>query len=70
MTRDHATFAECMRAKHIRHHALGGTGHSRTDQKRFEHANEAYRSAVRDGLQPARVSEDAVNAAYETASRR
>lgn len=69
LTRDHESFGECCRAKNIRHHALGGTGHSRTDQKRFEGANDAYRTAVKNGLQPARVSHDAVNAAYEAAAK-
>ena len=68
-TQDHATYGECLRAKGIRHHALGGTGHSRTEQKRFESANERYRAAVREGLQPANVSHGAVNAAYEAAER-
>lgn len=68
-TQDHATYGECLRAKNVRHHALGGTGHSRRDQKNFERANEKYRQAVRDGLQPSRVSESAVNAAYEAAAR-
>ena len=67
-TQDHVTYGECLRAKNVRHHALGGTGHSRRKTKDFERANEKYRQAVRDGLQPARVSEPAVNAAYEAAA--
>lgn len=68
-TRDHRTYGECLRSKSIRHHALGGTQHSRSQQRKFERENEMYRQAVKDGLQPARVSEEAVNAAYEAAAR-
>lgn len=67
-TQDHASFGECCRAKNIRTHALGGTGHTRTDQKRFEATNDAYRQAVKEGLQPANVSMPAIRAAYESAS--
>lgn len=67
-TQDHRSYAECLRSKNIRTHALGGTGHTRTDQKRFEATNDAYRQAVKDGLQPANVSMPAIRAAYESAS--
>lgn len=68
-TRDHRSYSECMRSKGIRHHALGGTEPSRTEQKRFERENAMYRQAVKDGLQPANVSAGAVNAAYDAASK-
>lgn len=68
LTKDHRSFGECVRSKGIRHHALGGTGHSNTDQKRFERTNARYRQAVKDGLQPQQVSEPAINRAYEAAS--
>lgn len=69
-TKDHATYAECMRSKGVSSMALGGTGHSYGDVRRWHRENDAYRSAVKDGLQPARVSHGAVNAAYEAAARR
>lgn len=68
-TGGHATYGECLRSKGIRHGALGGTRPSRTEQKRWDRENEAYRQAVKDGLQPARVSHAAVNAAYEAAEK-
>lgn len=69
LTKDHETYGECLRDKAIRHGALGGTRPSRTEQRRWDKENEAYRQAVKDGLQPARVSYSAVNAAYEAAER-
>lgn len=67
-TKDHATYAECLRAKDVGSMWLGGTKASASEQKRFSRANEMYRQAKREGLQPAAVSENAVNAAYEKAS--
>lgn len=48
---------------------LGGTERSWTDEKRFRRTNEAYRQAVKDGLQPAGVRMDAINQAYEDAAK-
>lgn len=67
-TQDHASYAECLRAKDIGHMELGGTKPSRTEEKRFTRANEMYRQARREGLQPVAVSEKAVHRAYEQAS--
>lgn len=69
LTKDCDSYGACLRNKSIRHGALGGTRPSRGEQKRWDKENEAYRQAVKDGLQPARVSYAAVNAAYEAAER-
>lgn len=66
-SKDHTSYAECMRAKDVGHMHLGGTHPSRTEQKRWSRENEMYRQARRQGLQPAGVSERAVNRAYEKA---
>lgn len=68
-TRDHDSFGECARAASIRQMWLGGTGPSMSDQKRFARTNENFRAAVRDGLQPASVSDGAIRRAYSQAER-
>lgn len=68
-TRDHESWGECVRAKEVNQMWLGGTGPSLGDQRRFDRENQNFRNAVRDGLNPAGVSNRAVNAAYDAASK-
>lgn len=67
-SRDHASYADCLRSKDVGNMWLGGTKSSATEQRRWTRENDAYRKARREGLQPAGISERAVNAAYEKAS--
>jgi ribosomal protein L31 len=67
-TRDHLSFAECVRAKNLHPMWLGGEQSSATDQKRFDRTNQEFRQAVKDGLNPVGVSDRAIHAAYEQAS--
>lgn len=65
----HESWGECVRAKNARVMWLGGTGPSFGEQKAFSRTNEAYRDAVRQGLQPQAVSDTAVRAAFESAEK-
>lgn len=67
-TKDHASYAECLRAKDIKNQWLGGTKKSATEQRRWDRENQAYRKARKEGLQPGGVGERYVNAAYEKAA--
>lgn len=64
----HRSWGECARAANVAVQWLGGTSASFGDEKRFTRENEAYASAVKDGLDPVDVSHSAVNRAYEEAS--
>ena len=65
---NHGSWGECARAANIRSMYLGGTTSSWGDEKRFRRENENFRQAVADGLQPAAVSNRAVNRAYDAAA--
>lgn len=68
-TQDHASWGECARAADIHTQWLGGTGVSFGDQKRFAKTNSDFRQAVKDGLNPSAVSDQAIRTAYESAER-
>jgi hypothetical protein len=63
-SKDHASFGECVRSKNIRAQWLGGTGPSQSGQKAWDRENMRYEKAVQDGLQPAGVGHQAIDAAY------
>lgn len=68
-TRDHKSFGECVKAKNIAAMWTGGSRPSFGEVKRFSRENQAFRDAVKDGLKPQAVSFNAVNRAYDVASR-
>jgi len=68
-TQDHESWGACIRAKSIAAMWTGGTRPSFGQVKRFSRENQAYRDAVKDGLKPQAVSFNAVNRAYDAASR-
>lgn len=68
-TQDCESYAACLKRKNVSTQWLGGTGPSQSEQKRWDRENQAYRSAVKDGLKPRSVSFGAVNKAYEEASK-
>ena len=69
VTRDHTSFGACIRAKALGAIWLGGDGPSFGEVKRFSRENQAYRDAIKSGLKPQAVSFNAVNKAYDAASR-
>lgn len=52
-TRDHASFGECLRAKHLNiGYARSAIGLDLTRQKRWDSRLQEYRDARRQGIQP------------------
>jgi len=68
-TRDHNSWGECVKAKCVAAMWTGGSRPSFGEVKRFSRENQAFRDAVKDGLKPQAVSFNAVNRAYDAASR-
>lgn len=66
VTRDHATFGECLRAKGIQIGDVGGTGGTRALDFRLK----SYDSARRQGIQPATTKVRDVQAAVRISDRR
>lgn len=67
LTRDHASFGECCRAKSVTTQWLGGTGPSQKEQKAWDRENARYETAVKEGLNPPGVGHKAIDAAYRAA---
>lgn len=67
-TQNHESWGACVKAKGIKAQWLGGVQASYGEQKRFSATNARYRQAIKDGLEPAAVSDSAVNRAYEEAA--
>lgn len=64
-TRDHATFAECMRAKAVGNIMLGGyRSDSHSQQRRFERDTDTYRDIVNKGGSMSTAVNKGVDAAY------
>lgn len=64
-TQDHATYGECIRAKGLRIaycNSAGGGGDA-TAQKKWDKDLDAYRAAVRQGMEPETTRIQDVNAA-------
>lgn len=51
-TKNHKTFGECLRAQNIRVAYCGIGGGDATVQRQWDRDNEAFRSAVRQGIHP------------------
>lgn len=65
----HATYAECLRAKHIKNQWLGGTGPSARAQRQWDRDNEAYRQVVKAGGSLSTAMNKGVDAAYQQIGR-
>ncbi|MEW1959758.1 hypothetical protein [Kineococcus sp. NPDC059986] len=63
------SYGEFLRGHGIRVAYTNSTkGWDYTKQKRWDRTNENYRNAVKAGLEPANVTDAAINRAYEEAS--
>ena len=64
------SYGEYLRGHGIRvAYTNSAKGWDATKQKRFDATNAKYRQARADGLEPANVTERAINKAYEQAAR-
>lgn len=69
-TQDCGSYADCLRGMGLRvAYANSANGWDATKQKRWDRENASYRQAVKDGLNPSGVSFNAVNTAYDAASK-
>ncbi len=63
------SYGEFLRGHGIRvAYTNSAKGWDYTKQKRWDKTNASYRQAVKDGLEPANVTEAAINKAYEERS--
>ena len=64
LTRDHGSYAECLKAKTIKvAYCNSAGGFDLTKQKKWDRDLDAYRAARAEGLQPATTSRRDVDAA-------
>lgn len=67
-TKDHRSYGECLKDKGDVRMSIGPTtGTDRTTELRFQAETDAYAAAVKEGLDPAACTWDAVNAARKAA---
>jgi len=65
LTRDHASFGECLRGKSLRvGYCQSASGQDYTTQKRFDADLAFYKSAREQGIQPSSTSRGAVERAF------
>lgn len=66
LTKDHATWGECQRAKGVRlAYGRSHIGQDYTRQKKWDRELDAYYTAKADGLNPAGTSMAKINEAYD-----
>lgn len=68
-TKDHASWGECMRAKHAVIAYAGIGGGDATAQKRWDSELQAYRDARAQGIQPDGTTRKHIDAALEASDR-
>lgn len=66
---EHESWGQCVSSKRIKTQWLGGTGTDFGREKKFRAENEAYRTAVKQGLQPRNVSMQAIREAESAAEK-
>lgn len=69
LTRDHATYGECMRSKSLGHMALGGTTSSYGERKAWAAQNAELRNVVKAGGDISTALSQGVDAAYREAGK-
>lgn len=66
LTKDHASFGECLRAKHLQLSPNINEGYE-TRQRAWDRELDNYESAVRQGLEPAGTKQHHIDAAIRKA---
>jgi hypothetical protein len=69
LTKDHASYGDCLRAANFRIAYCGVGGGDATTQKNWDKGIEAYRSAKAQGIQPAGTKLSQIRAAVEKSDR-
>lgn len=69
LTRDHATYGECMKSKSLGHMALGGTTSSYKDRRAWDRQNSDLRDVVKAGGSISTALSQGTEAAYREAGK-